>query len=586
MNDQERFSIVSHIITKTVAKELRTIFKKEWDGRYPKMPWTDDNLSLTHFTQIEKSVPKRRSSRTNTKYLKNTGNRDDWDVSALFQAILFSRSLDLKNRKNKVYLCIDELRNIRNSIAHHSNQSLGKKEFNDILKQIKKSMMDLNCSTAVLEIEAIVKEKIFYRRLILLSFVILTLISIASNMALFTREQGQLSTNILDPDNFYFPSERKPSYFQGRETEISEISQCLQNGSFHIVNIIGMPAIGKTSTAIAVGKELKDKFNRHVVFIDYHGTNSKSAILSKLARSVTGNYSIKFDTLTPEYEMLLQKLYNSSTTLIFDNTEDILLDPNTNQEFRKFITKLITESVPGFNILCTSRLWFDVIRANVANIRLKPLNTTTSMAILKSLHFAISPDHAFNISKLAGGVPLLLELIGSHLECGIVDVADLISMIQEQNIFVVSEEIEDMTDDTNLYKLINLLYERMDPFLSHMFVSLSIFESSFTKDAAIHVSYHGRMSEESIRNIPKAIGRLQKLCLLENLTGANRDRQYAMHHVLRTFILELSTKDPAVHKKQLNSIKRKQVYFAEHLERWEEVSFSYRDLLESFIHDP
>ena len=53
INDQERFSIVSHIITKIVAKELRTIFKKEWEQQYPQMPWTDDHKSLTNFTHTQ-----------------------------------------------------------------------------------------------------------------------------------------------------------------------------------------------------------------------------------------------------------------------------------------------------------------------------------------------------------------------------------------------------------------------------------------------------------------------------------------------------------------------------------------------------
>ena len=159
ISDQERFSIISHdIIANTVTKELREIFKKEWDERYPNMPWNDDNKSLNDFNQVERSSIKR-STRTNTKYLKNTGNREEWDATALFQVILFSRSLDLKNRKNKMYLYIDELRDIRNFVTHHHTQSLSKKEFNDMLKHTKTSLMDLNCLHEVDSIEATITRK-------------------------------------------------------------------------------------------------------------------------------------------------------------------------------------------------------------------------------------------------------------------------------------------------------------------------------------------------------------------------------------------------------------------------------------------
>ena len=581
ISDQERFSIISHdIIANTVTKELREIFKKEWDERYPNMPWNDDNKSLNDFNQVERSSIKR-STRTNTKYLKNTGNREEWDASALFQVLLFSRSLDLKNRKNKTFLCIDQLRNMRNSVTHHHTQSLSKVEFNDIFQRIITSLTDLNCLHAIHSIEAKVKRMNFMKSLKGLVLVLISIFAAVMIQRLFSDTDYQ-----LHPDKFYFPSERTPPYFQGRDAEIEEISQCLMNGSYTIVNIIGMPAIGKTSTAIAVGQHLKETFNQPVVFVDLRGSNSTSDILSNFAMSVTGDYSSNFETLSPAFVKLLRTFSQNTTTLILDNIEDILLNTNTKQEFHKFLKTLVSNSVKGFNILCTSRKWFEVIGINVVNIHLKPLKQSTSASILRALHPKLSKISANRIAELTGGIPLLLELIGSHLKSNFVDPTDLISEIEEQNIFVVSNDVEDMTDDTNLFKLIRLLYERLDSSIGHMFVSLTVFDGSFTKDAAIHISHQGNISRDTIRNTSKAIGKLQKLCMLENLSGGNGDIRYAMHHILRTFVIELSRNDLTVLQNRQRSERQKEVYITMHLEKWEEFISPYRNLMKSFTDDP
>ncbi len=350
-----------------------------------------------------------------------------------------------------------------------------------------------------------------------------------------------------------------------------------------------MAAVGKTSTAIAVGRYFKEKFGHKIVFVNLQNLNSTSDILTNLAISITGDYQVKFEVITPKYDMLLQKLYDNKTILIFDNVEDVLLNTNTSHFFRAFVKKLVIESIQGFNIICTSRQRFDVIGIDLIHFNIKPLNILSSVTILNQQTSKLSGNQAVHIAHHCGGIPLLLELIGSQLETEMIEVTDLISMMRERNIMEISSDLDDVTDESNLFKLIHWLYSKLKPSLQTAFIALSVFDRPFTKHAAAYILKQGQSNSVDTNrnhNISYVIGGLQKLCLLENLSGPNVDNRYAMHDVLHNFVTELAKINSTVQYERSKAEKRKHQYAVKQLEVWEEFISPYKTILDAFKYDP
>ena len=108
---------------------LRQIFRNEWDFLYKTTPlgeWKDTPKNGRDFYHNES----RSSHRKNARYLATIqkGNTTEWDCTSLFFAILYSDSIGttLSAAVNKD---VDDLRQVRNDIAHISEAKLTDADF-------------------------------------------------------------------------------------------------------------------------------------------------------------------------------------------------------------------------------------------------------------------------------------------------------------------------------------------------------------------------------------------------------------------------------------------------------------------------
>ena len=133
--NQLNYFRICHIAFNLVPKGLRQVFKPEWDFLYKATlgEWKDTPTNGLDFYNNES----RRSRSKNARYLATiqNGNTADWDCSCLFFAILFSDSigttLSAATRKE-----VDDLRQVRNDIAHISEAELTDAEFNNYVGRV------------------------------------------------------------------------------------------------------------------------------------------------------------------------------------------------------------------------------------------------------------------------------------------------------------------------------------------------------------------------------------------------------------------------------------------------------------------
>ena len=122
---------------------LRQIFRNEWDFLYKTTPlgeWKDTPTNGSDFYNNES----RSSHRKNARYLATIqkGNTTEWDCTSLFFAILYSDTIGttLSAAVNKD---VDDLRQVRNDIAHISEAKLTDADFQNHIGRVKTAFISL-----------------------------------------------------------------------------------------------------------------------------------------------------------------------------------------------------------------------------------------------------------------------------------------------------------------------------------------------------------------------------------------------------------------------------------------------------------
>ena len=122
---------------------LRQIFRNEWDFLYKKTPlgeWKDTPQNGRDFYNNES----RSSHRKNARYLATIqkGNTTEWDCTSLFFAILYSDTIGttLSAAVNKD---VDDLRQVRNDIAHISEAKLTDADFQNHVGRVINAFISL-----------------------------------------------------------------------------------------------------------------------------------------------------------------------------------------------------------------------------------------------------------------------------------------------------------------------------------------------------------------------------------------------------------------------------------------------------------
>ena len=128
-NEELNYFRICYVTTNILAEGLREIFKQEWDNRYKSTlfgEWKDDPQNGIDFYNAESPKNQKKNARLLTT-MKN-GDRSEWDCTMLFYALLFSdcvrHCLNATVRKT-----LDDLRNLRNAVAHITQGKLSDKDF-------------------------------------------------------------------------------------------------------------------------------------------------------------------------------------------------------------------------------------------------------------------------------------------------------------------------------------------------------------------------------------------------------------------------------------------------------------------------
>ena len=155
--EEQNYICMDKIINDIVCKELRSVFKQEWNSRYQVSfgAWDDTNASGQQLFHLEKA----RSRPNKNVYLTafQHGDTNLWDCSVLFDAILYSNSIGKKSLNPTIKCEVNNLREVRNEIKHNAKGELTSTEFQNMTTRVKNALVPLGIP--VNEIEQIILEK-------------------------------------------------------------------------------------------------------------------------------------------------------------------------------------------------------------------------------------------------------------------------------------------------------------------------------------------------------------------------------------------------------------------------------------------
>ena len=257
--------------TSEQLKGLRQVFKQEWDFLYKTTPgeWEDTPKNGSDFYNKES----RKSRSKNKRYLLiiQNGNRAVWDCSCLLFAILYSDSIGT-TLSPAIWKEVDDLRQVRNDIAHISEAQLSDAEFKRYVSRV---LLALNrLSLPISDIEAVKNQTNFPTAEVSnLKAQVANLLSelkevkfdlqVAQDMIQEKEEQVECLTEEINSKvkSFCILTFKPCHQIIKRSDDVKRIMAKLQelddgsNGVVSTIYLSGNPGCGKTQLARQIGEE-------------------------------------------------------------------------------------------------------------------------------------------------------------------------------------------------------------------------------------------------------------------------------------------------------------------------------------------
>ena len=125
-----------HIAFNLIPEGLRTVFKQEWDFLYKATAfgeWKDTPKNGLDFYNNESRIKHKRYGRLLA--IIQSGNTAEWDCTCLFFAILYSDTIG-KTLSPGIMKEVDDLREVRNAIAHKNDAELIDADFQNFVGRV------------------------------------------------------------------------------------------------------------------------------------------------------------------------------------------------------------------------------------------------------------------------------------------------------------------------------------------------------------------------------------------------------------------------------------------------------------------
>ena len=326
--------------------------------------------------------------------------------------------------------------------------------------------------------------------------------------------------------------------FVGRQDQCKEIQSHLADENTRIVNVWGPPGFGKTSVAISVAHQLREK-NIPVYFAPLRGMVSKEELVSKLLSIFAVDMRMPHVSSSHWLIHCLQQVQDRFV-VILDNADDLLESEHAKQKQQvlRFIDEILTQC-GHIKLLLTTRASLDFLRHSlpINLVKTNALDDVSSTNLIRSLLPGVSDSDCNCIMKECGNVPLSMRLMCSIIREENISVEELKDELRNSTIVEVLDS-ESLPEDCRLKILINKSFQRLPVREKKAFVSLAVFPGWFNAKEATAV-----LGVKSDVTTKKIIRTLERNSLIDSGESFTR---FTMHSLFRSFVEEQRNKEEMV----------------------------------------
>ena len=290
-------------------------------------------------------------------------------------------------------------------------------------------------------------------------------------------------TPVTSPPRHNLPAGLNP--FIGRQRELAELDELLEQADTRLVTVLGPGGMGKTRFAIqAAGKQV-ERFADGVFFVRL----ARIERIEDLATAIAESVQLQLSSGVSPDAQLKDFFRAKSSLLLMDNFEHL-------REGAGLITQLLKEA-PGLQVLATSRQRLRLSGEQVFNLSGLGSSNGSSEGMQLFLETAARLQPSFElqdaeqplvraICEQVGGMPLAIEMAAAWTKVLALD--EILDELQGSFELLESDQQDIPNRHRSVQAVFDVSWQRLSAEDQAVFAKLSVFRGGFTRAAAQAVS--------------------------------------------------------------------------------------------------
>jgi len=351
--------------------------------------------------------------------------------------------------------------------------------------------------------------------------------------------------------------------FVGREAELAEIKDRLEDPGCRLLTLFGPGGIGKTRLALEAAKDQRENFEHGVYFVPLVALQSADAIAPNVAEVLDFPlYEEKTKKADHSKQQLLDYLRRKRMLLVLDNFEHLL-------DGVSVVTEML-RAAPDVKIAVTSRARLNAKCEHLFSVGgmaypcaddagVKEALSSDAVRLFLDGARRVRPDlsptkgdliEIARICRRVGGVPLALLLASAWME--VLSPAEIAAEIARSLDFLTAEWCDLPPRQRSMHAVFDHSWRLLNERQQELCQALSVFRGGLTREAAQAVT------GASLRELR---GLVSRSLMHQASTG-----RYAMHELLRQYAAEKLSESPTAWEKAHD---RHCAHFIAALKKWE-----------------
>ena len=302
--------------------------------------------------------------------------------------------------------------------------------------------------------------------------------------------------------------------FTGRDDEIQKVITLLKDEENAVVSLHGGPGFGKTAIAIQVSHKLNENLGIPVVFSHL----DTAATIDEMVLILCRDIGIHYEDDPSSSVILWLRNIKSKVIFVMDDIDNLL---ENKTKFYEFLRLLRKSSNQDCQIVTTSRKSFKIPKLSTPEVQVDVMNNEACIELLKKQCPEEDDNFLQKLAQLCGNIPLAMCIAGSRVD-DFEDSDELLQYLEEKPM----KFLESPESDECVNRAFNMSYKRCSDEEQETFVRLSVFEGSFSKDAAKAVIEKDKLETIDI---------LKKLVSLSLIKKPTKHR-YSIHLLIKHFL--------------------------------------------------